>query len=147
MKIVVDTREKKPYTFSQDVEKSALNVGDYSVAGLENTVAVERKTLNDLASSLGAHRKRFEREVERAQLLEEFYVVIEAWRSEVENYADTGECPNYYSNIYPNSVLGTVDKWPLKYDTLEFIWAGNRENAKEKTLTKLQSAMLTYSTE
>jgi hypothetical protein len=111
--------------------------GDYTFEGFEDVFAVERKSLDDLAKSLGADRDRFEDEIQRAQRLYEFAVVIEAHRTEVSQYAGTKNCPNYYSGIYPNSILGTVDQWPQKYSTLDFYWCGNREGAKQKTLELL----------
>lgn len=137
--IVVDSREQKPYTFPgiESVVEKTLDVGDYSLQGFEDRFAVERKTLNDLATSLGADRDRFEREIIRAQDLTEFVVVIEAPEDDVYDYAGTGACPNYYSAIYPNSIIGTVEKWPKKYDVLDFIWAESRAGGKQETLSKL----------
>ena len=48
--VLVDTREQNPFNFSRfrgwfaGVEKKALPLGDYSVAGLEDVCAVERKS-------------------------------------------------------------------------------------------------------
>ena len=108
MRIVVDTRERKPYEFPgiETVEKK-LDVGDYSVEGFEDVFAVERKSLNDFTRSVGTDRERFEREIVRGQSLNEFAVVIEADRADAE-------AGDYYSGIHPNAVLGTVHQWPLK---------------------------------
>ena len=83
--IVVDTREQRPFTFTGAsiyegtvVEAGALNVGDYSVKGLEHLVSVERKALPDLIQCLSGSRERFERELERARGLEAFAVIVEA---------------------------------------------------------------------
>jgi len=49
--VLIDTREQNPFDFSRftgwfsGVEKKALPLGDYSVAGLENVCVVERKDL------------------------------------------------------------------------------------------------------
>ena len=77
--IIVDTREQKPYRFDQfEVTVKALATGDYSLAGLENQVAIERKTKNDAYSSIGRARARFERELERLARLRYAAIVIEA---------------------------------------------------------------------
>ena len=52
MKIIIDTREQAPFTFRHErmgatTEPGTLAVGDYSLAGLEDRVAVERKSLPD----------------------------------------------------------------------------------------------------
>ena len=55
MKIIIDSREQRPFDFlSQngdiETERGTLDTGDYSVAGLESRVAVERKSLADLVT-------------------------------------------------------------------------------------------------
>lgn len=163
--ILVDDREQLPYDFpGLETEEARLNVGDYTYKGWEDTFAVERKTLDDLATSVGSDRTRFESEVRRANglasvnddgnprpgtkpdtALEEFVVVIEAHPDDVYNYAGTKSCPNYYSQIYPNSVIGTVEGWPDKYDVMDFHWAGDREGGKQETLHFLDKWLLKYS--
>lgn len=64
--LLVDTREKKPLQFSHlPAEPATLYTGDYSVKGLEEYFAVERKSLADLAGSLTRERDRFMREMHR----------------------------------------------------------------------------------
>jgi hypothetical protein len=166
--ILVDYRENKPYTFPgiESVERTELNVGDYTLKGFEDTFAVERKTFDDLATSVGSDRLRFENEIRRAngfanqneagnplpgtkpeKALDEFIVIIEASRDDLYRYKDKDYCPHYYSRIHPNSVIGTVESWPQKYDTLEFVWAGNREQAMEQTLAQLDEWYLKYITD
>lgn len=163
--LVIDNREKKPYSFPgvEKVKVTTLNVGDYTYAGFEDTFAVERKSLDDLATSVGADRLRFENEIRRANgfaerneagnplpgtkpdaPLEEFVVVIEAPKGAVYDYRNVNHCPNYYSKIYPSSICGTVEKWPEKYDVLDFVWAGGREDARQETLRLLDEWYLKY---
>jgi DNA excision repair protein ERCC-4 len=64
MRIVVDSREQAPFLFEgygAEVAQGTLTAGDYSLAGLESLVAVERKSLSDLVACLGRERDRFER--------------------------------------------------------------------------------------
>lgn len=64
--LLVDTREQKPLQFSYlPAEPATLYTGDYSVRGLEEVFAVERKSLADLAGSLTRERDRFMREMHR----------------------------------------------------------------------------------
>ena len=64
--IVTDTREQTPLHFTHlRTERDTLDTGDYSVRGLEEVFAVERKTLTDLAGSLTRERARFCRELHR----------------------------------------------------------------------------------
>ncbi|MDD3685119.1 MAG: ERCC4 domain-containing protein, partial [Desulfovibrio desulfuricans] len=83
MTILVDSREQKPFTFEHErydvqIQPGALTVGDYSLRGLEDKVAVERKSLPDLVQCFGRERERFERELQRGAALDAFAVVIEA---------------------------------------------------------------------
>ena len=64
--LLVDTREQTPLKFEhlQSMRKT-LQSGDYSVKGLEDVFAVERKSMSDLAGSLRSGRDRFMRELHR----------------------------------------------------------------------------------
>lgn len=63
--LVIDTREKDPFSFSrfarwfERIEHRALPLGDYSVAGLEDSCIVERKSLGDLVHSFTTDRGVF----------------------------------------------------------------------------------------
>ena len=64
--LLVDTRDQRPLQFSHlPAESATLYTGDYSVRGLEEVFAVERKSLADLAGSLTRERDRFMREMHR----------------------------------------------------------------------------------
>ena len=63
--VLVDTREQNPFDFSRfeawfsGIERTALKLGDYSIAGLEDLCVVERKDLSDLVHSFTAERSVF----------------------------------------------------------------------------------------
>jgi len=63
--VIVDTREQNPFSFTRfhgwfaKVQRKALKVGDYSVAGLEDLCTVERKDLADLIHSFTTGRAVF----------------------------------------------------------------------------------------
>ena len=64
--IIQDTREQTPLKFIHlPVIVAGLTTGDYSVKGLEDDFAVERKSLSDLYGSLTTGRDRFMRELQR----------------------------------------------------------------------------------
>ena len=64
--IVVDTREQAPWFQGYpNVVVKKLDVGDYSLKGFEDEVAIERKSVTDLLGCIGKERRRFERELER----------------------------------------------------------------------------------
>lgn len=133
VRIIIDTREQCPYEFPETAtSQKHLETGDYSVEGYESVFAVERKTLTDLAGSVGQRRERFEAEIRRAQDLERFAIVVEGTRAA----AARGQ---YYGRVHPNGLLGTCDAWELEvYDTLRFVWARTRGRAREKTRAILE---------
>ena len=131
MIIVIDDREKQPFEFpGVDTETARLETGDYTVKGFENEFAVERKSLDDLARSVGTGRSKFEAEIRRAQQMNNFAVVIESSRRDAQ-------AGNYYSQIHPNAVILTVDKLPMKHRILEFLLANNPDQAAQETLQRL----------
>src|SRR4051812_30744277 len=63
---VIDTREQLRLDLSPlKTVDGTLATGDYSVFGLENFIAIERKSEADLLSCIGQERERFEREIMR----------------------------------------------------------------------------------
>lgn len=74
---VVDSRERRPYRLEPS-RVQALATGDYSVAGLEDRIAIERKEIDDLIGCLTRDRERFTRELDRGAAMDYFALVVEA---------------------------------------------------------------------
>lgn len=134
MRIIVDTRENAPFSFSRwpDVETvhSALDVGDYSIPGFEDEVAIERKSLNDLVGCLmDDNRDRFERELRRARPYRLFTIVVEASYQDVQ----TGR---YRSKMDPHAVTQSLMAFHVRYGA-PVLWAGSRRNAEYITFSLL----------
>lgn len=134
MKILCDTREQRPFSFGRHpgtiVERATLSTGDYSLDGLQDHVALERKELNDLISCLlPPNRARFERELCRAQSLEYFAVLIEASMADVRDH-------RYTSRMTPHSVLQSIAAFSVRY-RVPFIWCGNRAGTEYMTFSLL----------
>ena len=63
---IVDSREQHPLDLRPlRTVQGTLPTGDYSLKGLENIVAIERKSLGDLLCCVGSDRSRFDREIQR----------------------------------------------------------------------------------
>ncbi len=88
--------------------RRALPAGDYSVVGLEEWVAVERKSVNDLVTSLTRERARFLREMERFGAYDAACVVVEAELADVAAH-------RYRSRATPRSIVGSVITIGLRY--------------------------------
>lgn len=99
--LLVDTREQNPFNFSRfegwfaGIEKKALRLGDYSVAGLEDTCVVERKDLSDLVHSCTVERNAF---IKRLRLMAGYphrLLVVTSTLSQVKS-------PYSHSSVDPN---------------------------------------------
>ncbi len=102
--ILIDTREQEPLSFdpaAAAVELTALPAGDYSLAGLSDRVAVERKSLDDFASTVIHGRARFAVELKKLRDLEAACVVVEGNLSDIL-------AGRYRGGAHPNSVFGAV---------------------------------------
>lgn len=111
--VVVDTREKRPYQFASfdnvETVRGTLETGDYSLAGFEKQVSVERKELNDLVKSISyKDKERFKRELQRLKDYRFGCVVVEATLGDVVS-------GKYYSKIDSASVLGLCASICLRY--------------------------------
>lgn len=124
---LVDTREQRPLDFSAVENRSLFKIapatlvtGDYSVRGLEQEIAVERKSLEDLLMCVGRERERFERELRRMQSYEARLVVVEAtWQQ-----LGVG---GWRSQITPRQVQGSIMRWQTW--RIPFHFAHSREDA------------------
>lgn len=104
MRIIVDTRERTPWTFEDlnvETVRAKLDTGDYSLPGLEKRVTIERKSLDDWTGTVLRDRTRFYKELERMRGYEFRCVIIEAGVREVLS-------EKYRSEASPASVLGFV---------------------------------------
>ena len=102
--LLVDTREQNPFDFARfagwfaGVEKRALKLGDYSIAGLEDLCVVERKDLSDLVHSCTVARTAF---IHRLRFMAEYphrLLVITSALSQVKS-------PYSHSKIDPNRIM------------------------------------------
>lgn len=101
--VLVDTREQTPWDFSPSVAplRATLHSGDYSLPGLSDWVAIERKSLPDLLKSIASERDRFFRELERLSDFGYAAVIVEA-NAEAVHRGQFGQ-----SKLTVNQVLGT----------------------------------------
>jgi ERCC4-type nuclease len=107
--IKIDTREQSPYEFKTPSEVGKLDAGDYSIVGLEDCVAIERKTVDDLTGCLTHDRDRFERELFRGKALDYFALVVEASLSAIAG-------AEYRSKVKPRSVVQSLLTFSIRYD-------------------------------
>ena len=109
--VVIDTREQDPLPVRRlPVIRAGLYTGDYSVAGLEGLVAIERKSIPDLVSCCASsNRERFEHELHRLRGFRFRRLLVIGTRQEIEAGA-------YRSSVRPAAVLGTLSAFEVRYD-------------------------------
>ena len=130
--IIIDTREQTPWTFEAETVRATLHTGDYSVQGLEHSVAIERKSLADLVGSLTAGRDRFLRECDRLMSYRYKAIVVEGTVEDVWGKA-------YRSTVSPKSVLAST--LAITCDRgVPVVWSGNRTHAQRSAEWLLKRA-------
>ena len=127
--VAVDTREQKPYRFKHS-EVKTLPTGDYSIVGLEEQVAVERKHKADAYASLGQGRARFERELERLAAFDYAAIVVET------TLPDFLMAPPF-SQMNPKAAMNSLVAWSVKYRVCVF-FAGDRAHGNALTYRLLE---------
>lgn len=128
MRILIDTREQRPFTFHGydcEVETATLPTGDYSLAGHESLVGIERKaSLDELVNCLSHDRDRFERELSRARDFHLFVVIIEG------RFEDLVQ-GNYRSRMTPKAAVASIAAFSVRYSP--FLFCGSRTAAERLT--------------
>ncbi|MGA8765198.1 MAG: ERCC4 domain-containing protein [Candidatus Sulfotelmatobacter sp.] len=105
--VVIDTREQNPLSFRRfrgwfaGIESRALKLGDYSVAGMEESCVVERKDLSDLVNSFSENRSVFVARLRRMSALPHSLLVITSPLSQVKSAYP-------YSGVNPNQVTQSL---------------------------------------
>jgi ERCC4-type nuclease len=132
---VIDSREQEPYSFDPQLFQTvrrALEAGDYSVGGLEEQVAVERKTLDDFVSTVIHRRRRFREELRKLSQYRAACVVVEAELLDVL-------AKRYRGEARPAAVIGSTLSILLDYG-VPVVFCGNRQAACHFTQAFLLAA-------
>jgi len=106
---IIDTREQLPLNleaYGLETVRAALAWGDYSIAGLEKLVALERKSIDDFTACCGNERGRFEKEILALRGYPVKAIVCEFKFSDVLAH-------NYRSKIEPAAVVGSIERWMI----------------------------------
>jgi ERCC4-type nuclease len=119
--VIVDSREQCPLDLSPlRTETGTLATGDYSIKGLEQIVAIERKSLADLVACVGVERERFDREVQRLLAYPVRALVVSATWHDLE-------AGQWRSNVTASAATGSLLGWIAA--GLPVVMAGNHERA------------------
>jgi len=140
--MLIDRREQAPYSFTgfRQGEKPLrvltrivdLPSGDYSLVGLQDQIAVERKSHDDLVHTIGQGRDRFHRELERLSRLTFAAVVVEAeWSTLLDH-------PPGNSRLSPKTIFRSVIAWQQMFPTIAWWFVPGRRPAEIVTFRILE---------
>lgn len=130
-RIAVDTREQIRYLFDgYESYRTTLPTGDYSLEGLTDCVAVERKGYLDAWACVAGERQRFERCLDRLSQLDRAAIVIEC------SMAEFAVQPAQVKRVMPATAVGSYLSWSIKYRVPVF-FAENHQWGERVTLRLL----------
>ncbi len=133
MEIIIDTREKKPWNFENHHQIfKKLETGDYSVEGLEDQIAIERKSLNDYIRSILQDKIRFTKVLNKLSGIKHSCIIVE------EPYQHVWD-RNYYSKVNPQ-YINSRTKTIKNTFSIPVFFSKNRGRAKEIALTWLEKS-------
>lgn len=125
--VLVDTREQRPLRFvpelGVDCGTATLAAGDYTVRQFSHLIALERKSIPDLVSTLSHGRERFENELDLLAQYRWKAIIIEGDHTDIDGHA-------YRSNMLPKSVLGSLRAFYMRWGVPHF-WCSDARGAAE----------------
>lgn len=145
--VLVDTREKQPFALYANhpnwiggERRGKLKTGDYTVAGMESLLALERKSLADLVACTVVYRELFLANCERLAKFRWKAILIEASYEDIKTPFYEFDIP---SEVHPNAVCGTLDAIEAKLNIPIIYTSIHRELAVERAASWL-SKHFTY---
>lgn len=140
MVIIIDTREKTPLDFhAVETTVAKLDTGDYSLAGFEDQICIERKSsISELWGNIV--EKRFWAELERMQQFKHRFLLLEFNFDDILRFPIGSDIPRRrwrYLRVKPPFVIKRLAEIQVDYN-VPVIFAGSRENAAQIVLAILR---------
>lgn len=137
-RIIQDTREKQAVNldiYGYETVIAKLDVGDYSVEGMESQIFIERKaSTGELSNNLGKKKDVFFRELERAKDIPFKYIVCEFSYDDILCFPENSKIPpakRRFVRMNPGFIISSINKIQEKYDVV-FYFCGSKDNATQK---------------
>lgn len=136
MKIIIDTREKQPWTFTKKSWPAGtivarLKTGDYSIEGYEHLISIDRKkSTAEICNNLFS--TRFERELERMAALNFSYIICEFPLTYILEFPKMSGIPASRCRslkIRGPLLMNRLTSIMIKYPKTSWIFAGDRHSA------------------
>ena len=140
MRILIDQREKQPWTFKEifrqypesniQTKTARLLTGDYTLEGYEDRIAIERKSPRDIFMTLQQGFSRFDCEFARMDKMESAWIVVEA---PLARYAG-GNGADYYQMLScvhkKNHVFRGMMNLMIRYPGIKWKFCQSPEEAE-----------------
>jgi hypothetical protein len=135
--IIVDTREQKPWLLANNAKANVkLDTGDYSIQGLENVLAIERKrNVAEVANNIT--EKRFVDVVDRLSKMKYSFILLEFDMEDVIRYPIGSDIPKRLWNkirISPAFIIKHLTDLQIDHN-IKIIFCGNSKNAEQIALS------------
>jgi ERCC4-type nuclease len=142
--LIIDTREKIPWDYDGDdsfaeIKSKKLDVGDYSIEGMEDIIVIERKAgADELYNNFGQKGgKRIYAEIDRMKDHKIKIIIVEQTLEEIldpESYYVNISGKNRFSKRMPPAVVASnLNELMLKHG-VQVIFAGFKAQATAKNL-------------
>lgn len=134
--VLRDTREQQGWTFSRSkavigITDTKLDTGDYTVAGMEHYLCIERKaSTSEIANNIG--QKRFFAELDRMIAIPHRFIICEFQLKDVLDFPRNSGIPERqlkFLKITPQFMLKSLCEIEVKYG-VSVIYAGNPQSAE-----------------
>jgi len=134
--ILIDTREQKAWEFPRhSTANIKLDTGDYSLAGFQDKLCIERKkSVSEIASNIT--EKRFVNELERMAEFKYRFMIFEFSLTDVLIYPEGSEIPQHkrkYIRISPNFILKKLSEYMVNYN-INIIFGDTPKNAEKAAM-------------
>jgi len=131
--IIIDTREQQPWDFPEHtVAHKKLDAGDYSIEGLENILAIERKkSVNEIANNIV--ESRFKDAILRLSQHKYSFLLLEFDIENVLNYPIGSNLPKRLWDkvkITPAFLMKHIVDWQIVHN-IKVIFCGSSSNAEK----------------
>ncbi len=128
--IIIDSREKKPLSFSFPVIVTKLDTGDYSLQGFEDKLCIERKgSINEWYQN--CVQKRFWNEMDRTKTFPMRYLLLEFEPEDIDNLPYSLKLPKKIwskMKINPKYIWKCLHRVQFEYQVIT-LFTKTRENS------------------
>jgi hypothetical protein len=135
--IIIDTREQLPWEFGyHSTSHQKLDTGDYSIAGFEDVLAIERKrSVSEIANNLS--ESRFLDVLDRMSKIRYSFILLEFELNDVLEYPNNSDIPKKLWSklrVSGNYILKRLVEIQMQYG-IHIMLCGSIENARRTAVS------------